>query len=591
MYISHLRIENYKSYEDSGPIHFGQGLNIVIGKNNSGKSALLEALKIQEMPRYEHVNEDIDLRVPRSQKIKITINMTQSEFRDAIGDYFIFPYPRSGKEIDVYEIFSREHIEILLTFESGMPALFDKTEPFARYQADENLYLNCVLSDITSGNFLIKEATCGPFMCPPFVQAIDFINSGFLFSPQRNASAVSPARGGEALSRDASNLAIKLNDIKNNRVRFDRLCDHMRELFPSVKDITIPIIQNNLQVHIWGADPATAREELSVSLDACGTGIGQALAILVVAIETKGGLIIIDEPNSFLHPGASKKLFQILSTLYDDNQYIVATHSSELISLAPPNQIVHVENDRMRSHAKTIDADDVEIIRHLLRDIGCNLSDILSADCVVWVEGPTKEACFPAILASQKRRMVRGAQFISVRSTGDFFRRRDSDLVFDIYEKLSRASPVIPRAVRFSFDREDRNATKCQEIITKTRETVHFLPATCYENYLLHDKAIHELLISNGSNATLAQISGRLNELIKISKRINDIPEKIHSTDGAKIIAAVFNEFAPSGSCFRKLVHSRQLTDWLLKNDPDHMSALTNYVLEICKDLVEAIDR
>ena len=44
MYLSKIRVRNYKSFRDSGDIEFKPGINIVVGQNNSGKTSLLEAL-------------------------------------------------------------------------------------------------------------------------------------------------------------------------------------------------------------------------------------------------------------------------------------------------------------------------------------------------------------------------------------------------------------------------------------------------------------------------------------------------------------------------------------------------------------------
>lgn len=46
MYLSKIRVKNYKSFNDSGKIEFKQGINIIVGQNNSGKTALLEALEL-----------------------------------------------------------------------------------------------------------------------------------------------------------------------------------------------------------------------------------------------------------------------------------------------------------------------------------------------------------------------------------------------------------------------------------------------------------------------------------------------------------------------------------------------------------------
>jgi hypothetical protein len=46
MYISRFQLLNYKSFRDSGVLEFQPGINIIVGANNSGKTALLEALTL-----------------------------------------------------------------------------------------------------------------------------------------------------------------------------------------------------------------------------------------------------------------------------------------------------------------------------------------------------------------------------------------------------------------------------------------------------------------------------------------------------------------------------------------------------------------
>ncbi|MFM9975451.1 MAG: AAA family ATPase, partial [Beijerinckiaceae bacterium] len=41
MYIKRLKIKNYKGFNESDWIEFGPGFNVIVGQNNSGKSALL----------------------------------------------------------------------------------------------------------------------------------------------------------------------------------------------------------------------------------------------------------------------------------------------------------------------------------------------------------------------------------------------------------------------------------------------------------------------------------------------------------------------------------------------------------------------
>ncbi|MGB3420827.1 MAG: AAA family ATPase [Dolichospermum sp.] len=46
MYLSKFQLFNYKSFQDSGLLEFTPGINIIVGQNNAGKTALLEALTL-----------------------------------------------------------------------------------------------------------------------------------------------------------------------------------------------------------------------------------------------------------------------------------------------------------------------------------------------------------------------------------------------------------------------------------------------------------------------------------------------------------------------------------------------------------------
>src|SRR2546427_3175894 len=51
MYISKLQASNFKSYRDSTEVEFKPGFNVITGQNSSGKTALLEALTLQQAPK------------------------------------------------------------------------------------------------------------------------------------------------------------------------------------------------------------------------------------------------------------------------------------------------------------------------------------------------------------------------------------------------------------------------------------------------------------------------------------------------------------------------------------------------------------
>src|SRR5216683_1763682 len=52
MYIAKIQIKNYKSFLSSQEFHLTPGFNVVVGQNNAGKTALVEALSLHFNDKY-----------------------------------------------------------------------------------------------------------------------------------------------------------------------------------------------------------------------------------------------------------------------------------------------------------------------------------------------------------------------------------------------------------------------------------------------------------------------------------------------------------------------------------------------------------
>lgn len=82
MYISHIKIKGFRNFKDSD-IEFNDGLNVLIGHNNAGKTNLLKALQLVIEPHYRYrrlnandFNRDISLENLKSQSPSVTISVT-----------------------------------------------------------------------------------------------------------------------------------------------------------------------------------------------------------------------------------------------------------------------------------------------------------------------------------------------------------------------------------------------------------------------------------------------------------------------------------------------------------------------------------
>lgn len=110
-------------------------------------------------------------------------------------------------------------------------------------------------------------------------------------------------------------------------------------------------------------NPQAAFKELAryVVLDDQGDGIRSVLGIITAIIALKKPIILLDEPEAFLHPPQALQLGRIISDLVDESQQIfVSTHSADflrgLLGTTKDSVIIHLDrNDSNVTEAKVLD--------------------------------------------------------------------------------------------------------------------------------------------------------------------------------------------------------------------------------------------
>jgi recombinational DNA repair ATPase RecF len=73
MLINEFQIVNYKSYRDTGAILLSTGFNVFIGKNNGGKTALLEALSPSTLGDKPHRHSGVSVGEPVPDRSRLTL--------------------------------------------------------------------------------------------------------------------------------------------------------------------------------------------------------------------------------------------------------------------------------------------------------------------------------------------------------------------------------------------------------------------------------------------------------------------------------------------------------------------------------------
>lgn len=588
MKILRIRIENYKSFLDSGWVEIGGSRTVVVGQNNSGKTAFLQALRFNDnqQVRYRGPLQTPDT-LSASSEFSAEFLIDGSALKEQViisnEDVFV-PIPQ-GQDDKVFVDALWEKQELLFSIKTSAQYRYWKSKYPSHnlFNMQEGGYGKLVRFERDSGKISIYGST-GSDNLPQLLNAMRD-HGIYVFDPERLKIGACPVAETHFLDPSARNLPAVLSTMSRNPAKWEKFKSHVREVFPSIKEVAVSSLGAEIAVYIWQNDPKTATGDYAILLQESGTGVAQVLGILYVAMTRSGNIIAIDEPNSFLHPGAAKKLMNILKD-YDKNQYIVSTHSPELISVFEPDTLLSVFWRAGKSHIEKLDRRSLDDIERVLLDLGCELADVFAAERVVWCEGPTEVRSFP-LIAQAAGIDITTTKFLELRATGDLEGSKvEAETVLAIYGIMSRGSSLLPRLTVFNLDREGRSKQKIQDLSRLAGGRVNILPARTFENFVVDAQAIAAVLAidyqrtnTEGAPPTAAEIQSWLDanyEEYIDGARSEDW--EILQIDAPKMLDRLFDEITNTLHIYRKTHHTVELVRWLLGHKPTKLSGLTEYV-------------
>lgn len=618
MHFSSITLKNHKSFWNETEVPLEKGINFLVGPNNSGKTAILRRLELAEDAEHHRSPEslpnkgDSHLDEP---SIQTSLEVERSELIQILsrGTFHLAASGGSGgsnlgRSFETW-LEAKEVVEFVLT---GARADTLVNLSSLGYHGD----LKEEQDELTFGSQgqhsryrlrsraprLQHEHSGHGSINRHFVQKIrDTLRDSrnYRFDAVRPIGAKTDVTEPNELRKDASNLAVCIQNL-GGESKYSKLNELIRRVFPDVYEV-VSSPQGNKQTRI-DIRKFPDRPDLDIPLSECGSGLGQVLAILYLLVtSTTSRIILIDEPASFLHPDAARALMQILREYADQHQFIIATHSPVILSAVPDASIVYVGIEDGVSYTEQIDPADNRHLQQVLGGLGARLSDLFGAENIIWVEGETEEQCFPLIIEEMFGGMPYGTTLRQVLHTGDLD-GSDAERVYRIYQNLSEGRALLPRAVAYVFDREDKTEKEIEDLERRANagtggeDNLFFLDARMYENYILDAEALHHAIRENAfvpddvsEGIALEDVQPRLDDVLEArwkdfcdDEGIDDPTDEkrrqrwrkkdLHAADA---IAEVLAEWKLN---HRKPVYGRLMTEWLLENEPDRLQPLADQI-------------
>lgn len=333
--ISQINFRNYKLFKKKQILEI-KPLTILIGKNNTGKSAILKLPTLLEGSLSGRFSQPFELI---NNDVKIA-----NEYKDIV-------YGRNNREVE-FEILQKKHISDIEFDNLRVEIFIDENKPiienwncnniFDLTKLDENNYQNKKINKVQETFFeginlnsiefvddlLPKEDF---FPLPNFVLNTDFIGAirQEALKHYEYSSNISEKSG-----IDGSKLYDFLIDdyMSTDKKYFSQISNFIKNKFEGWE----------LSIEVDGGrkdKPAIIyleNKNLKINVSQVGMGISQLLPLIIRAYKPCDAetLIIVEEPESHLHPFAHAQIAQLFfdSLLIDKNKkYLIETHSQNFV--------------------------------------------------------------------------------------------------------------------------------------------------------------------------------------------------------------------------------------------------------------------
>lgn len=510
MKITELRIQNFKSIHDMYIPDVENAL-ILVGRNNTGKTTVLDAIRAVG-GEYEISPDDFG-EAGAKIRIRVTLSFTESDLEQLRRNGVVSQYRRMEAWLEDFRrklpSYSDGRLDFTMTANrDGRIRYMDgvsKHNPYIRevfpkiYHVDTERRLEQLQSDL----LLLQED-----------EILTRMRSGCCMFNQAKACNYCFQCIGLIEQKSPSELDVfetsKLLDYKLYRLNLDSFAQMVNDCFhknggrESIHYYMNRNAEKLLQVTTEISHPA---QNIPHPISRMGKGMRSIYLFSLLEAYTQikenlPSIIMIEDPEIFLHPSLQKVCGRILYRLSAKNQVIFTTHSPNLLPNFNSRQIRQV----VLREDGSCDIRNKTDISAILDDLGYSAGDLMNVNFVFIVEGKQDKSRLPLLLnkyyseTTDSQGNLSRIAIITTNSCTNIKTYANLKYMNQIYLRdqflmVRDSDGKNPRELEAQLCRyyEERNQEDMDKLPRVRPENVLILKYYSFENYFLNPKVMAQL--------------------------------------------------------------------------------------------------
>ena len=434
MFISSLTIENFRGFKNKTNIEFNEGLNVIIGENNAGKTTVLKALQLifdinnNSRLSIDDINKDIDdLNNPPEITITATIKSSKSD-RDidkALVASWLTKLESPWEAQLTYQFFlPEEHWE---DYKKELGTTTDKRLAYAKLEKFIPFYKTKIFGGNPDANIVAEREWLSKFnfqFLGPLRDAESEIYSGknpllkkFLRKALIEYQKDKPEEC-EKNKKELKNISENLVNEVNESKQFKSLITFANETGASFNNKSNPNVRGLFEEEdiIDSLKLLIKKNNFDIPITLNGLGYNNLLYISLIlanfddelknkeSTSTIFPLLLIEEPEAHLHPALQ---YNFMNYIYKNHkeakQIFITSHSTHITSAVGLDNIICLSESSgdivvaRPGLAFSDTEEDKKSKKYIERYLDATKSNLLFSKGVILVEGLTEQILIPCL--------------------------------------------------------------------------------------------------------------------------------------------------------------------------------------------------